>query len=72
MKIYITFGQDHIHKIGSTIFDKDTVACFEAPDSEIGRKHAISLFGRQWCWLYTDADWSNEKLEFFPSGIIYI
>jgi hypothetical protein len=43
-KTYITFGQDHSHRIKDKYLDKDTVAVIEATTREKGRNKAFELF----------------------------
>jgi hypothetical protein len=71
-KIYITFGQDHIHRVKGKILDKDTVAVLEARDYEAGRKRAFELFERRFCFAYSEEEWDEEKMQYFPSGYVYV
>lgn len=71
MKIFITFGQAHIHRIGNNIFDKDTVACIRCEDRSDGREKAFELFGDKFFTDYSEKE-ILENLCFFPKGIIDI
>lgn len=70
MKTYITFGQDHIHRVNGKIFDKDSVAVIESPSAERGREIAFELFGPKFCMEYPEQYWDYTKLVFFPRGYI--
>ena len=49
---YITFGQNHIHKIDNQIYDKDTVCEIEAETSDLARKKAFEVFSTKWAFQY--------------------
>lgn len=70
MKIYVTFGQVHIHKVNGKTFDKDSVAVIEAKDSKEGRDKAWKYFGPEFFTTYIDLN--HVKLEFFPRGLIEV
>jgi len=63
MAVYITFGQDHVHRINGTTIDRDCVAKVES------RKRAFELFGQKFCWEYNQEK-IDEILNWFPRGII--
>jgi len=68
MKIYITLGQDHIHKVGGMVYDKDCVVVIEAEDEESGRQIAFDNFGKKWFTSYTENNWDETKLRYYPRG----
>ncbi len=68
MKIYITFGQIHIHKINHKTFDKDSVAVLDCKDHAQGREIAFNLFGDKFFTTYTD----EPDIKYFPRGIIEV
>lgn len=68
MKVYVTFGQSHIHDIAGKIFDKNCVAMIECENETDGRNIANDVFDRKWCWLYTNE--SDITLVYYPRGII--
>lgn len=70
MKTYVTFGQDHIHKINSIVFDKDCVALIESNSTKEGREKAFALFGRKFCFEYPEDHFDFESLHYYPRGII--
>lgn len=48
---YVTFGQQHVHKVNGHTLDKDSIACYNAADCSQGRDKAFRLFGRS---FFTD------------------
>jgi len=69
-KTYITFGQEHRHKVKDKTLDKDTVAVFEATNKTEGRKKAFELFGPKFCFEYHDKEWDESKMHYFPKGYV--
>ena len=70
MKTYVTFGQEHIHKVNGKIFDKDCVAVIESPSAKRGREIAFELFGPKFCFEYPEKHFNMENMHFFPRGFI--
>jgi hypothetical protein len=70
MKTYVTFGQDHVHKLGNKTFDRNSVAEIDCETFEEGRAKAFELFGKKFCTTYTDL--KKVHLEYYPRGIIKI
>jgi hypothetical protein len=70
MKIYITFGQNHIHRINGKILDHDCLAAIEAKNHAGGRVKAFELFDRKFCTTYGTLE--SAHLEYYPRGIIEI
>lgn len=70
MKIYITFGQEHIHRFGPIVFDKDSVAEVSCADHSDGREIAFGMFGYKFAFSYDDI--SKVNLGYFPRGIIKV
>lgn len=68
MEIYITFGQNHTHRVNGVTFDKDTVARIKCKDKEEGKKLAFELFGDKFFTDYS-YDQIQKSLEYFPRGI---
>ena len=67
MKTYVTFGQDHRHEINGVVFDKDCVAVVNGDRSTV-----FEIFGRQWCFEYSDEFKHEIKMRFFPRGCIEV
>lgn len=62
-KTYITFGQDHTHRINGKTFDCDCVAEVDLPEEE-----ARQIFMPKFCFSYTDL--SRVDLSYYPRGVI--
>ena len=73
MKIYISFGQVHTHKINNTTFDCDCLAAITCDNHEKGRQKAFEYFGDQFFTSY-DADKIKdpEFMSWFPRGILEV
>lgn len=67
MKTYVTFGQEHIHRIGGQVFDRDCVAVVEG-----GRDQVFELFGPKFCFEYSEDAWDAGKMKYFPRGYIEV
>lgn len=68
MKTYFTFGQDHIHRVGNVVFDKDSVAVIEAPTHGEARDIAFDTFGPEFCTSYVDLE--SVQMHYYPRGLI--
>ncbi len=68
MKVYVTFGQVHVHSVNGKTFDKDSVALFEAETYGDGRKKAFEYFDNKFFTTYTE----EPDMSFFPRGIIEV
>lgn len=68
MKIYITFGQIHVHSINGKTLDKDCVAVIEAETHEKGRKIAMDIFDG----VFHQSLNEPPDMSFFPRGLIEI
>lgn len=71
MKIYITFGQCHAHRVSNHTLDKDTIAEIECTDHADGRTKAFELFGNKFGSSYSE-DQLDDTLKYFPRGVIKI
>ena len=70
MRVYITFGQVHVHRVPNATLDKDSVATFECATEAEGRKRAFDLFGDKWHRCITQLE--DVHLEYFPRGLIEV
>lgn len=59
---YFTFGQIHVHSIGSFTYDKDVVVEITAEDP---RKEMFRIFGDKWAMEYKN----KPDMSFYPRGI---
>lgn len=68
-KFYITFGQDHAHRINGKTFDCNCVAEVEAKDENEAR----NIFMPQFCFSYPEEAFDFESLPiYYPRGIIKV
>ena len=72
MKTYVTFGQDHIHRINGTIFDSKCVAVIEGEDAENNRAKAFNLFGPRFAFEYPEDYFDMGSMRFYPRGLINV
>lgn len=73
MRHYVTFGQVHVHQIGSQFFDKDCIAVFEADEYLSAREKAFQLFGSEFCMCYSEEKFKafvSKSLHLFPRGLV--
>ena len=71
MKFYISFGQNHVHKLNGKVIDNDCLLLIHADDHQEARKWAFAEFGTKWSMVY-DEKQMKEYLHYFPRGIIHI
>jgi hypothetical protein len=71
-KTYVTFGQDHVHRVNETTFDCDCVAVIECDDETHGRKLAFDFFGPKFCFSYFDDQFDMSSMRHFPRGFIEV
>lgn len=71
-KHFVTFGQDHTHRINGITFDADCVAEFEAPNTSAGRLKAFELFDRKFCFEYHEDEFDYSSMRFYPRGFIQV
>ena len=67
---YITFGQNHSHKIDGVTYDRDCVGVIWAENCSQARKIAVENFGYVWCFLYSSIE--EVSLELYPRGLIKV
>jgi len=72
MKTYVTFGQEHTHRIVGHTLDKDCVAVITSDSAEEGRKIAFDLFGSKFCFEYPEGFFDFELMKYFPRGFIKV
>ena len=69
MKIYISFGQSHVHVIGDKLFDRGCLAEIECVSEREGREIAQEFFGRRFATSYLEED-LEYAITFFSRGIV--
>ena len=67
MKTYVTFGQTHTHSVNGKTFDKDCVAIVNGD-----RAKAFEIFEGQFCFEYSENEWEDENIKYFPRGYITV
>ena len=67
MKTYVTFGQDHIHRIDGKILDKDCVALIDGD-----REKVFELFNGKFCFEYSEDEFDFGIMKYFSRGIIEV
>lgn len=70
MRLYVTFGQDHIHRIDGRFFDKDCVAVIGCDSEKHGRSIAFELFNGKFATSYIEGQLDKVDMAFFPRGKI--
>ena len=68
-ELFISFGQQHTHRVNNVTFDKDSIARIKCKDYADGRKIAFELFGDKFAFDYSKEE-IEKSLHFFPRGII--
>lgn len=69
---YVTFGQQHVHRVNGHTLDTDSIACYNAVDYSQGRDKAFELFGGSFFTDYHENEIDEVEMEYFPRGIIEI
>ena len=69
---FVTFGQQHVHRVCGQTLDCDTVAVFKAKSSDDGREKAFEIFGSAFCLEYHEPFWDYESIKYFPRGYVYL
>lgn len=68
MKLYITFGQSHTHRVNNVTFDKDLVAIIKCDNYHHGREIARELFNNVYATSYTEDQVDEKFMSHFPRG----
>lgn len=68
MKAYISFGQEHTHRINGQTYDCDSLMEVEGPD-EFAIRLALNRTIKRWCGLYYEKD-MHMFPKYFPRGVI--
>ena len=69
-KFYVSFGQIHTHRIGSTTFDCDSLLVIEATDIAEARDRVFKSQIKDKFFTIYDED--NVDLSYFPRGAIEV
>ncbi len=68
MKVYITFGQIHVHSVNGRTFDKDTVAVINCESYIKGRESAFEWFNGK----FHHCETRPPDMSFFPKGLLVV
>ena len=69
MKIYISFGQSHVHRVNGKTFDKDVLCEIECSDYATGRGLAWNAFGDKFGTSYSEEQ-LPKIIHHFPRGVL--
>lgn len=74
MKIFLTFGQCHVHHWKGQLLDKDCVVLVEdAPSESDARDALMVLFQGKFCTTYDEETWEKSNyIKHYPRGYITI
>lgn len=72
MKIYITFGQIHTHRVNGITLDCDSVAAIECNSFKEGRERAMEVFDAKFHQSLTEDRIDEKFLSYFPRGIVEV
>ncbi len=72
MKLYVTFGQVHVHSVNGKTFDKDCIAVIDCKDEADGRDKAFDFFDGKFCFAYPEDRWKQDNLEYYPRGLMAV
>ena len=67
MKTYVTFGQDHMHRVNGKIIDKDCVVVVNGDGAKV-----FEIFGSKFCFEYPEEHWDDAKMKYFPRGYVEV
>jgi len=67
MKTFVTFGQNHVHRINGRTFDADCVAIVNGDRSKV-----FEIFGPKFCFEYPEEIWDDSKMHYFSRGYIEV
>lgn len=65
---YITFGQEHTHRVNGATFDCDCVAVIMAVDELNARGQAFLYFDGKWHHCTSEVP----KMEYYPRGLLHV
>jgi hypothetical protein len=67
MRTYVTFGQQHTHRINGHTLDCNCVALVDGD-----RERVFELFGPKFCFEYPEAEFDKAYMKYYPRGVIEI
>lgn len=75
MRIFITFGQTHVHRIHGKTFDCDCIGVINCNSWKEGRDYAMEIFNKQFCFSLTEKEFyskGEDFMHYFPRGLIEV
>lgn len=69
-KLYVTFGQSHVHNHNGKTFDKDCVAVIHAPTVEEADALAFEWWGGKFHQHVPEKYFDMRAMKYFPRGYI--
>ena len=72
MRVLITFGQGHAHRVNGQTLNKDCVAVIECNNYEHGRELAFEYFNGVFHNCYEEGKEPKDLMKYFPRGKIQI
>lgn len=68
---YVTFGQEHTHRINNQTYDCDSILLVQAENVIIARIQLNKMFLGKWSSIYNEHSFrENNLLKYFPRGIL--
>ena len=71
-KIFITFGQIHVHKINDHTLDRDCVAIINGSTVEEADKLAFEWMEGKFHEHVPEQYWDDEDMKYYPRGYIEV
>lgn len=68
--VYISFGQAHAHSVAGRTFDKDSIAIIKCENYTDGRRLAFQYFNGKFHNCWSEEEFDDDKLSYFPRGLI--
>jgi len=71
-KLFVTFGQVHVHSVNGKTFDKDCVGVIAADTYEAADKLAFELFDGKFHQHCPEDRWDEDQMKYFPRGYLSV
>ena len=68
-KLYVTFGENHVHFINKKQLDKNCIGVFKCNTIEEGYVQINELFGNGFNMAFQEAAFFGGDLKHFPDGL---
>lgn len=68
---YVTFGQEHTHRLNNQTYDCDSILLVQAVNELTAREELNRMFEGKWSSIYTEEMYEKNDLgSYFPRGIL--